>query len=178
MNLILLVLLSLFSGSADNVKQEYSFIDKNIQFKMKIDNFEVDSKDTLLVEIEVINESDVSIYVVPTFHFTYIMDSLTYIPNAIFLDYGGGMGESIVDVPFKEIKSKEVNVITKKFLCDNFRYDKFSSEIYFSLWLGYIRPGGLINNYTINDNYIYLTDDYKKDFKNYLVGSIKILFKS
>ena len=176
MNLILFFLLTLFSAGDDNVKQEYIFMDNNIQFKMKIDNFKVDSKDTLLVEIEVINESDVSIYVVPTFHFTYIMDSLTNIPNAIYLDYGGGIGESIVDVPFKRIKSKEVNVITEKFLCDNFRYDKFSNKIFFSLWLGYIHPESSINNQTIKDNYIYLTDNYKKDFKEYLVGSIKILY--
>ena len=176
MNLILFVFLLLFSGIDDNVKQEYSFIDNNVQFKMKIDNFKVSSKDTLLVEIEVINDSDVSIFVIPTFHFTYIMDSLTNIPNAIYLDYGGGTGESIDGIPFKEIKSKEVSVITKKFLCDNFRYDKFSHEIFFSLWLGYIHPASSINNYTIKDNYIYLVDNYKKDFKIYLVGSIKILY--
>ena len=176
MNLMLIFLLSLFSAADDNVKQEYIYTDNNIQFKMKIDNYKVNSKDTLLVEIEVINESDVSIYVVPTFHFTYIMDSITNIPNAIYLDYGGGIGGSIIDAPFKEIKPKEVKVVTEKFLCDNFRYDKFSSEIYFSLWLGYLHPEASINNYTMKDNYIYLTDDYKKDFKNYLLGSIKILF--
>ena len=118
---------------------------------MKIDKFKVDSKDTLLVEIEVMNESDVSIYVVPTFHFTYIVDSLTNIPNAIYLDYGGGIDESIYDVPFVEIKSKEEKSVSNTFICDNFRYDKFSSEIYFSLWLGYICPLSTINDYTLKE---------------------------
>jgi hypothetical protein len=178
MNLILIIFLLLRSGIDDNVKQEYVFIDNNIQFKMKIDNLNVDYRDTLLVEIEVINESEVSIYVVPTFHFTYIVDSLSNIPNAIYLDFGGGISGRISDVPFNEIKPKEVKVMSEKFICDNFRYNKFSDEIFFSLWLGYVHHKGLIENRIIKDSYIYLNDDCQKDFKNYLVGSIKILYNN
>jgi len=178
MKLILLALLSLFSIIDDNVRQEYCFTNNNVQFKMKLNNYMVTAKDTLVVEIEVTNESDNSIYVVPTFHFTYIMDSLTNIPNAIYLDYGSDINENISIVPFQEIKPKEVKSISRKFICDNFRYDKFSNEIYFSLWLGYVCPESTIKNYTIKDNYIYLSDLYVKEIKTFLVGSIKILFKS
>jgi len=178
MNTILLVILSLFSGIDDNVKQEYCFTNNNVQFKMKLNNYIVNANDTLVVEIEVSNESDNSIYVVPTFHFTYIMDSLTNIPNAIYLDYGADIKGNISIVPFNEIKPKEVKSISRKFICDNFRYDKFSNEIYFSLWLGYVCPESTIKNYTIKDNYIYLSDLYVKEIKTFLVGSIKILFKS
>jgi hypothetical protein len=145
---------------------------------MKLNNYIVTAKDTLVVEIEVINESDNSIYVVPTFHFTYIMDSLTNIPNAIYLDYGSDINENISIVPFHEIKPKGTKSISRKFICDNFRYNNFSNEIYFSLWLGYVCPESTIKSYTIKDNYIYLSEIYKKDINKFLVGSIKVFFKS
>ena len=178
MNRILLVILSLVAGIDDNVKQEYCVTKNNVQFKIKLNNYTVSSKDTLNVEIEVTNESDNSIYVVPTFHFTYIMDSLTNIPNAIYLDYGSDINKNISIVPFQEIKPKEVKSISRKFICDNFRYNKFSNEIYFSLWLGYVCPERTIKNYTIKDNYIYLSDLYVNEIKTFLVGSIKIIFKN
>ena len=175
-NLILIITFFCFCGSTEKVKQEYIFIEDSIQFKMKVDNYRVTAKDTLAVEIEVTNESDHSIYVVPTFHFNYVMDSLSNIPNGVYLDFGGGINENISDIPFTEIKPEEVKSIAQNFICDNFRYDKFSNEIYFSLWLGYINPENALNKYTLRDNYIYLADFNKKDLKKFLVGSIKVFY--
>jgi hypothetical protein len=103
----------------------FSIEKDNIKFLLYINKTNVSSKDTLNLELEILNESDLSIFVVPTFHYSYIMDSILQIPNSIYLDFGGSLENDISGVPFVEIEKNKNFSIKKNFLCSNFSYDGF-----------------------------------------------------
>lgn len=160
-------------------KQEYIYHDDGVNLKLRIDKYKVTSKDTLFAELEIFNESEKSIFVVPSFHYSYVMDELTSIPNGVYLDFGGGMSDDITSIPFEEIKHNKKKTIKTRFSCDNFRHDNFADKIYFSVWYGYLKPER-IEDLKINldsENKIYFEKYAVKYLVKNLAGSIAISFK-
>ncbi len=170
-------ILDCFAQSDINKIANVTFEKDGIKFSFYINKTIVSSKDTLETEIDILNESDNSIFVVPTFHFTYVVDSISKIPNSIYLDFGGSIEDYIVAVPFIEIEKNKNFSVKKNFHCSNFSYDGFAKEIYFQLWFGYLRPRPFekFEEPKISDGYLYFDQSNIKFFEKGLLSLAKVI---
>ncbi len=166
----------------DNNSIANSTIEKDgVKFLFRIDKTTVTAKDTLNIQLEILNESDTSIYVIPTINFTYVMDTVTNIPNSIYLDFGGGIDENKISrVPFLEIKTMQNLVLNKIFFCNNFEHAGFDNEIYFLLWYGYLKPWKYVEfkPASSSDEYLYFDQFNSKFFEKDLTSLLKIKFQN